>query len=55
MTIGERIKVLRKEKNLSMEDFGSVIGMVSLLSAVSKTGSMEQQIRLSAPSAGSSV
>ena len=27
MTIGERIKVLRKEKNLSMEDFGSVIGM----------------------------
>ena len=29
MTIGERIKVLRKEKNLSMEDFGAVIGMTT--------------------------
>lgn len=48
MTIGERIKVLRKEKNLSMEDFGSVIGMGK--SAVSRiengvNGTTDQTIR----------
>ena len=41
MTIGERIKILRKEKNLSMEDFGAVIGMGK--SAVSRT--TDQTIR----------
>lgn len=48
MTIGERIKVLRKEKNLSMEDFGAVIGMGK--SAVSRiengvNGTTDQTIR----------
>ena len=48
MTIGERIKVLRKEKNLSMEGFGSVIGMGK--SAVSRiengvNGTTDQTIR----------
>lgn len=48
MTIGERIKVLRKEKNLSMEDFGSIIGMGK--SAVSRiengvNGTTDQTIR----------
>lgn len=48
MTIGERIKVLRKKKNLSMEDFGSVIGMGK--SAVSRiengvNGTTDQTIR----------
>lgn len=48
MTIGERIKILRKEKNLSMEDFGAVIGMGK--SAVSRiengvNGTTDQTIR----------
>lgn len=48
MTIGERIKVLRKEKNLSMEDLGAVIGMGK--SAVSRiengvNGTTDQTIR----------
>lgn len=48
MTIGERIKALRKEKNLSMEDFGAVIGMGK--SAVSRiengvNGTTDQTIR----------
>lgn len=48
MTIGERIKILRKEKNLSMEYFGSVIGMGK--SAVSRiengvNGTTDQTIR----------
>lgn len=48
MTIGERIKALRKEKSLSMEDFGAVIGMGK--SAVSRiengvNGTTDQTIR----------
>lgn len=48
MTIGERIKILRKEKNLSMEDFGATIGMGK--SAVSRiengvNGTTDQTIR----------
>lgn len=48
MTIGERIKILRKEKKLSMEDFGAVIGMGK--SAVSRiengvNGTTDQTIR----------
>ena len=48
MTIGERIKILRKEKCLSMEDFGAIIGMGK--SAVSRiengvNGTTDQTIR----------
>lgn len=48
MTIGERIKILRKEKCLSMEDFGAIIGMGR--SAVSRiengvNGTTDQTIR----------
>ena len=48
MTIGERIKILRKEKCLSMEDFGAIIGMGK--SAVSRiengvNGITDQTIR----------
>ena len=48
MTIGERIKILRKEKCLSMEDFGAIIGMCK--SAVSRiengvNGTTDQTIR----------
>lgn len=48
MTIGERIKILRKEKKLSMEDFGAVIGVGK--SAVSRiengvNGTTDQTIR----------
>jgi len=48
MTIGERVKILRKEKCLSMEDFGAIIGMGK--SAVSRiengvNGTTDQTIR----------
>ena len=48
MTIDERIKILRKEKCLSMEDFGAIIGMGK--SAVSRiengvNGTTDQTIR----------
>ena len=48
MTIGESIKILRKEKCLSMEDFGAIIGMGK--SAVSRiengvNGTTDQTIR----------